>query len=75
MSQGERATKRSSSDAADRQQRESKESQPAPITFDAAVAKVASEAALGVVEVEDFRDWLLDPQQAGQPIDGERSAG
>ena len=37
-----------------REQRESKKSQPAPITFDAAVAKVALEAALGVVEVEDF---------------------
>ena len=36
------------------------------------MAKVASEAALGVAEVEDFRDWLLDPQQPGQPIDGER---
>ena len=73
MSQGERATKRvADQQRRRRQQRESKESQPAPITFDAAVAKVASEAALGVVEVEDFRDWLLDPQQAGQPIDGER---
>ena len=25
-----------------------------------------------MAEVEDFRDWLLDPQQPGQPIDGER---
>ena len=69
----ERATKRvADQQRRRRQQRESKESQPAPITFDAAVAKVASEAALGVAEVEDFRDWLLDPQQPGQPIDGER---
>ena len=73
MSQGERATKRvADQQRRRREQRESKESQPAPITFDAAVAKVASEAALGVAEVEDFRDWLLDPQQAGQPINGER---
>ena len=73
MSQGERATKRvADQQRRRREQRESKESQPAPITFDAAVAKVASEAALGVAGVEDFRDWLLDPQQAGQPIDGER---
>ncbi|EOD12563.1 hypothetical protein EMIHUDRAFT_120076 [Emiliania huxleyi CCMP1516] len=73
MSQGERATKRvADQQRRRREQRESKESQPASITFDAAVAKVASEAALGVAEVEDFRDWLLDPQQAGQPIDGER---
>ena len=73
MSQGEQATKRvADQQRRRREQRESKESQPAPITFDAAVAKVASEAALGVAEVEDFRDWLLDPQQAGQPINGER---
>ena len=71
MSQGERAAKRMTDQRRRRHEQRGK-SQPAPITFDAAVAKVASEAALGVVEVEDFRDWLLDPQQAGQPIDGER---
>ena len=71
MSQGERAAKRMTDQRRRRHEQRGK-SQPAPITFDAAVAKVASEAALGVVEVEDFRDWLLDPQQAGQPINGER---
>ena len=73
MSQGERAAKRMTDQRRRRHEQRGK-SQPAPITFDAAVAKVASEAALGVVEVEDFRDWLLDPQQAGQPINGERIA-
>ena len=71
MSQGERAAKRMTDQRRRRHEQRGK-SQPAPITFDAAVAKVASEAALGVAEVEDFRDWLLDPQQAGQPINGER---
>ena len=45
MSQGERAAKRmTDQQRRRREQRESKQSQPAPITFDAAVAKVASEA-------------------------------
>ena len=70
MSQGERAAKRMTDQRRRRHEQRGK-SQPAPITFDAAVAKVASEAALGVAEVEDFRDWLLDPQQAGQPINGD----
>ena len=53
MSQGERAAKRMTDQRRRRHEQRGK-SQPAPITFDAAVAKVASEAALGVAEVEDF---------------------